>query len=366
MSDLLYKIAVTKIPGVGAITARQLIAWCGGVKEVFTTSKKDLLKIPGIGRAIVEPILTKDALRLAEKELIFIQENKISTYFYLDKDYPQRLTHFPDSPVLLYYKGNADLNHPRTVGIVGTRKPTEWGKTICEEIIEGLKPFDVQVVSGLAHGIDVTAHRKCIELNIPTIGCLGHGLHMVYPARHRKIAKEMEREGGLLTEFTSDEKPDGPHFPMRNRIIAGMSDALIVIETAMKGGSMITAEIANSYNKDVFAVPGRVKDSNSIGCNRLIKTHRANLLESTEDIGYIMHWDKGEIPDKNIQKQLFLELDEKQQKIVDVLKTQDSMPIDAISHRTGLSQGQLAAVLLDMEFKGLIKSLPGKRFVLLA
>lgn len=363
MSDLLYKIALTKIPKAGPVNARQIVAWCGGVKEVFQTPKKELLKIPGIGKTMADHILNKNALIQAEEELIFIENNKIETFFYLDKNFPQRLVHFSDAPLLLYYKGNMDLNHSRTVGIVGTRKPSEQGKAICEDIIEGLKDYNVAVISGLAYGIDVTAHRKCLELGIPTVGCLGHGLHMTYPAAHIKTAREMVSNGGLLTEFTSKEKPDAPHFPMRNRIIAGLSDALIVVETARKGGSMISAEMAFNYNKDVFAVPGRLKDPVSQGCNLLIKSHKAQLIESAEDIAYIMRWTKGKAP-KLVQKQLFVDLNPLEKKIIESLESKESENIDALSYQTGFTQSELATILLNLEFKGMIKSLPGKRYML--
>lgn len=363
MSDLLYKIAVTKIPKAGPVLVRQIIAWCGGIKEVFETPKKDLLKIPGIGKSMAEHILNKSALEKAEIELEFIEKNEIQTLFYLDKNFPQRLIHFNDAPLMLYYKGNMDLNHPRTVGIVGTRKPSEHGKIICQELVEGLKDYNVSIISGLAYGIDVTAHRKCLEVGIPTVGCLGHGLHMIYPAAHKKTAKEMVLNGGLLTEFTSDEKPDSPHFPMRNRIIAGLSDALIVVETARKGGSMISAHMANSYNKDVFAVPGRLKDPSSQGCNLLIKSHKAQLIESAEDIAYIMRWEKGEIP-KMQQKELFVDLNPFEKKVIEHLENKDSESVDALSYITGFTQSELAGILLNLEFKGMIKSLPGKRYML--
>ncbi len=364
MSDLLHKIAITKIPGVGAVTARQLIAFCGGVKNVFDASKKELLAIPGIGPVMAKTIVNKTTFDEAEEELIFLEENDIQTLFYLDRNYPQRLVHFSDSPILLYFKGNVSLNHPRTVGIVGTRKPSEQGKIICEELIEDLKEYNVQIISGLAYGVDITAHKKSLAMDIPTIGCLGHGLHMTYPAKHKSVAKQMTQKGGLLTEFNSKQKPDGPHFPMRNRVIAGLCDALIVVETARRGGSMITAEIANQYHKDVFAIPGRIKDSNSLGCNLLIKSHKANLIESAKDIEYIMQWDKkGET--KAVQAQLFVDLSEEEHKIVDYLKLKENDSIDNISYQTGLQSSQLSALLLNLEFKGCIKSLPGKRYMLI-
>lgn len=363
MSDLLYKIAVTRIPKAGNTITKQLIAWCGGVKEVFQTSRKNLLKIPGVGATIADYIISKTALEIAKEELEFIEQNDIKTFFFLDKKYPKRLVHFNDAPLLLYYKGTLDLDHPRIVGIVGTRKPSEQGKIICEEIVEGLKEYNVAIVSGLAYGVDVTAHKKCVDLDIPTVGCLGHGLHMVYPSAHKKVSREMTQNGGLLTEFTSKQKPDARHFPMRNRIIAGLSDALIVVETARRGGSMISAEIANAYNKDVFAVPGRLKDAQSLGCNLLIKSHKAQLIESAADVAYIMRWEKGQIP-KSPQRQLFVDLNPFEQKIVDSLQAKENEGIDALSYQTGFSQSELAGLLLGLEFKGMVRTLPGKRYML--
>lgn len=363
-SHLLHEIAVTKIFGAGAILTRQLVAWCGGVSEVFKTPKKELLKIPGIGEKTVNSILSKAAFKIAEEELKWIEKHNINTYFYLNENYPKRLAHFPDAPILLYYKGNMDLDHPRTVGIVGTRKPTEQGKIACEEIVEGLKPYGVSIISGLAYGVDITAHKKCLSLGIPTVGCLGHGLKMIYPKKHEKVALEMLENGGLLTEFSFNENPDAPHFPMRNRIIAGLSDALVVVETPKSGGSMISAHIANEYNKDVFAIPGRIKDEKSKGCNHLIKSHKAALAETAEDIAYVMRWEKGsENSSTARQIQLFVDLDDNEKIVVDALSRNDSIGIDSLSYQTHLSQSALAGILLGLEFKGVVKSLPGKRYL---
>ncbi len=364
MQDLFYQIALSKIPNVGNQMAKQLVAWCGGVKEVFEASSKDLLKINGIGKKTVKNILEKKYFKDVEKEIRHIKNNNIKTFFYLDKNYPKRLMHYQDAPILLYFKGEADLNYPRTVGIIGTRKPSEWGRFVCEELIEGLKEYEVMVISGLAYGIDITAHKKCLELSIPTIGCLGHGLSMIYPAFHQQTALGMLDMGGLLSEFAYDEIPDGRHFPMRNRVIAGLSDALIVVETPHSGGSMITAEIAHSYNKDIFAVPGRWKDKNSKGCNFLIKTHKANLIQSAEDIAYIMHWDK-EKKHSGKQRKLFLNLSDDEQNIVNYLSNKESEDIDTLVHLSQLSQSRIATILLELEFNGVIKSLPGKRYCLI-
>ncbi len=362
-NQLLYKIAITKIPMVGNVTAKNLISFCGGVEAVFESRKKALLKIPGIGEAIANCIVNQDVLGEAEQELSFIDKYNIQTFFYLDKNYPTRLRNYNDAPILLYQKGNADLSHPRNVAIVGTRKPTPRGKMICEELVEGLQEYDVQILSGLAYGIDITAHKKCVELDIPTIGIMGTGLGRIYPASHKSTVHQMLHNGGVLTEFSSQTGADYHHFPMRNRIIAGLCDALIVIETANKGGSMISANLANNYNKDVFAVPGRLSDKSSEGCNFLIKTHRASLIESAKDIGYVMRWDKLD-QSKNIQKQLFVDFSPKEQAIVDSLKDADSKGVDQISYEANLNASEMAGLLLELEFKGIIQTLPGKRYML--
>lgn len=364
--DLLYKIAITKFPKVGSILSKNLIAYCGGAEAVFHAKKSELLKAPGIGKTVVEDIYNNKShiLALAEKECNFLEKNNAKALFYLDSDYPQRLKHYHNCPVVLYYKGNADLNHDRIIAIVGTRKPTLHGKLICEEIIEGLSKYNAIIISGLAFGIDVTAHRKSVELGIPTIGVLGHGLSMVYPTEHRSTAAKMIQHGGLLTEFSHELTPEREFFPMRNRIIAGLCDALIVVETAAKGGSMISAHIANDYGKDVFAVPGRLKDKMSEGCNHLIKTHKAFLLESAEDIAYILRWDRQE-KKGNFQKTLFVSLTDKEQKIVDLLKNVEELSVDKLCAETEINSGEMASLLLDLEFKGIVKPKPGKRFILI-
>ncbi|MEM9821962.1 MAG: DNA-processing protein DprA [Bacteroidota bacterium] len=364
--DLIYKIAVTKIPNVGAVLAKQLISYCGGPEEVFKAKPKYLRKIPGIGPHMANLIHRQDPEELAIREVEFIEQNQIHPIYYLDKDYPFRLKQFPDCPVLLFYKGNAPLNHRRIVSIVGTRTPTARGKAICEELVESLKAYDAIVVSGLAYGIDVTTHQHCIRQDIPTIGVLGHGLRHIYPAQHASIARVMVNGGGLLTEYVSDTGPKREHFPMRNRIVAGMCDALIVVETGKKGGSMITAELANHYNKDVFAIPGRLTDQYSIGCNQLIKSHRAALLESIEDLAYIMRWEKMGAAQNGIQSNIFATLTPNEQSIVDLFQQNEQLSIDHLSTQLNLNSGEMASLLLEMEFKGMIKPLPGKQYMLVS
>ncbi len=364
MKDVLYQIALTRIPLVGAITARTLVSYCGGAEAVFKAKKKELLKIPGIGERIAANVIESDALREAEREWQFIEKNNIRVLFYLDEAYPEKLKNYADSPILLFYKGNADLNVSRVVGIVGTRQPTPQGVAFCEALVQELKPYNVLILSGLAYGIDITSHRKSVEMGIPTIAALGHGFQTIYPPQHRSIAERMCENGGLLTEFPSNTLPDREHFPMRNKIIAGLCDALVVIETAIRGGSMITAHMANEYNKDVFAVPGRVQDKHSQGCNHLIKTHKAALLESAADIAYVMRWEE-EQATKLIQRQLFVELNEDEKIVVNLLHQNEEVHVDKLLYELRLTGSEMAALLLELEFKGVIKSLPGKRYTLI-
>lgn len=362
--DIYYKIAITKIPKVGSILSKNLIGYCGGAKAVFQTKKRDLIKIPGIGPSIADSILSGKGQEIADKECSYLDKNDVKTLYYLDANYPQRLKNYHDCPIVLYYKGNVDINQSRIIAIVGTRKPTVHGKKRCEEIVEGLKEYNALIISGLAYGIDITAHKKCVELGVPTIGVMGHGLSSIYPSEHQRIAQKMAENGGLLTEFTHAQTPEREFFPMRNRIIAGMCDALVVVETASKGGSMISAHMANDYSKDVFAIPGRLSDEMSAGCNHLIKTHKAALLEKVEDIAYVLRWDE---PEKKggIQQSIFIELNEKEKQIVGLLKEEDNLGIDRLCFETKINSGEMASLLLDLEFKGLIKTKPGKRFVLI-
>lgn len=363
--DLFYHIALTRIPMIGPVTAKNLISYCGGVAAVFQASKKQLLHVPGIGIETANAILKHNVLQEAEKELRFTEKHNIRVLSYLDSDYPQRLKHYADAPVVLYYKGNVDLNANRVIAVVGTRKPTNYGKSVCKQLIEELKAFKVIVVSGLAYGIDITAHRKSLEMGIPTIGVLGNGLSKIYPSLHRKTAEEMIENGGLLTEFTHKMDPDREHFPMRNRVVAGMCDALVVVETKRRGGSMITANLANDYNKDVFAYPGRNTDEFSEGCNLLIKSHKAALLDGAKDLAYVMQWAEAESPRK-VQGSLFTELNPEQENIVSLLKEYNNeMAIDQLTNSLKKTPSEMAAALLDLEFKGIIRPLPGKRYVLI-
>ncbi len=367
---LLYNIALTLIPGVGDVLAKNLISYCGSAQAIFRSPKQKLVKIPGVGAKIAQAISGQNVLERAEAEIEFIEKNNIEPIFYLDDAYPVRLKHCHDSPILLYYKGNADLNRSHVISIVGTRKASAYGKIVCEQIVEALSAYQVLIVSGLAYGIDICAHKAALRQQMDTIGVLGHGLDRIYPYRHNEDARKMIMQGGLLTEFPSQTKPDRENFPRRNRIVAGMSDATLVIETAKKGGAMITAHIAHSYNRDVFAIPGRIKDGLSAGSNQLIKSNIAALVESVEDIVYAMGWEQPATADipagegQQLQKSLLLNMSQEEKNILEILKDHADAGIDEIIFRSQMSTSTVASVLLNLECSGIIKALPGKRYQL--
>ena len=363
-----YQIAITQIPGIGDINAKKIIAYCGSLEAVFKEKKQKLLKIPGIGEILAETIIQSrdNALKRAETEIEFIQKHNIKTFFYLNDDYPLLLKDCLDSPVILYYKGNASLKNNKIISIIGTRNATEYGKEMCKNIIKGLSGLNVLVLSGLAFGIDICAHKATLDNNLSTVGVLAHGLDRIYPVQHKPFARQMvESNGGLLTEYISKTNPDRENFPSRNRIVAGMSHATLVIESAKKGGALITAEIANSYNKDVFAIPGRIGDKYSEGCHYLIKNNKAAMVESAEDIVQMMGWETSEHSTKNKQTKIFIELSADEEKIVNILKEQGESSIDFLCSQSSLSMSKTASALLNLEFEGIVKNLPGKLYKLL-
>lgn len=363
--QLLYHIAITSIPNIGDITAKKLIAYCGSSEQVFSEKKGVLEKIPGIGAVNAQKIITHktEALTIAEEEIAFIKKNDISPLFYLNDNYPKRLRHCEDGPILLYSKGNTEFNNSKVVSIVGTRKATDYGKDFCNKIVEELAPHQPLIVSGLAYGIDVCSHKAAIKNNITTVGVLAHGLDRMYPSQHTSVAKQMLENGGLLTDYKSGTNPDRENFPKRNRIVAGLSDLTIVIESSKKGGSLITAYLANDYNRDVFALPGRLNDSQSEGCNNIIKNHKAALIQSVKDIEYIMGWE-AEKKIKPVQRQLFVELTPEQKLIADIISKKDKIGIDELSLQAKFPMSKTTAMLLEMEFEGVVKTLPGKLYKL--
>jgi DNA processing protein len=362
-NDLLYKIGITLIDGVGDINAKKLIGACGSAEEVFKAKKNHLLKIDGVGEYIAQAVVNQKAIARAEKEIKFIEKNNIQALFYLDKNYPQRLKQCADSPVMLYYKGNADLNNRKVISIVGTRKATEYGKQFCAELIQHLQTHQTLIVSGLAYGIDICAHKESVKNNLPTVGVLAHGLDDLYPGQHRSTADKMIENGGLLSDYISGTNPDRENFPKRNRIVAGMCDAVVVVEAGITGGALITAEIANSYSRDVFALPGRIGDPFSAGCNKLIKINKAALIESYADISYLLGWQQEEVKAAK-QAKLFLDLTEEELLLVNYLKEKGNLPIDELCYATNLSMSKASGLLLNLEFNGVVKTLPGKVYQL--
>ncbi len=364
MSDsLLHQIALTLVPQVGAVTAKTLVSYCGSAEGVFRAKRQELLKIPGIGPIVVDCLRQAEPLQLAERELAFLEKHHVTALFYTHERYPVRLRQCHDSPAMLFFQGSSVdlLNADRIVAIVGTRQPTDYGKGLCEEIVEGLKPYNVLIVSGLAYGVDITAHRKATALGMANIGVLGQGLASIYPAQHRPTALKMMEHGGLLTEYIAATRPDREHFPMRNRIIAGLCDALVVVESAVSGGSMISAELASGHEREVFALPGRAKDPKSAGCNLLIKSMRAKLVESASDLAAALQWpEPGKT--KTVQIQLFLDLSVAETRLLDLVRQTPDIAIDQLSLAAQLSPGELATLLLELEFKGAIRTLPGKRY----
>ena len=362
-SDKIHQIALTLVPKVGDVAAKKLIAYCGGAEAVFKESKKSLLLIPGIGPAIASSIVSQDLLSAAEFEIKFMEQNDIKPIYFMDQDYSFRLKQCGDAPIMLYIKGGVNLNTKKVISVVGTRRATEYGKQMTEKIIEGLSEFnDIVVVSGLAYGIDIATHKACLKYNVPTIAVLAHGLDRVYPQLHTQVATEMLNQGALLSDFMSGTKPDRENFPKRNRIIAGLSDATLVVEARKKGGALITADIANSYSRDLFAVPGRVGDDNSEGCNNLIRRNQAALIQSSSDICYLMRWDKDSEQNSSQQVSLFIDLNKDEQEILGILSSKDKLTLDLIGFQAKLSIPKIMQILLQLELKGLVRALPGNQY----
>jgi DNA processing protein len=359
----LYRIALSLIPGVGSVLARNLVAYAGSVEGVFRQSFQALKKIPGIGEVNARRIKNKQIFERAENELKFIEKYKIDVLFYTDKNFPRRLKNCVDAPVILYSKGKMNLDEQRVVSIVGTRNATDYGKEVCEKLIRDFaeRNYPVLVVSGLAYGIDIQAHKMALKYGIPTVGVVAHGLDKIYPSLHADTARKMLGNGGLVSDFPSGTKIDPANFIRRNRIIAGLADATIVVESAVKGGALITADIAASYNRDVFAFPGRADDTFSRGCNRLIRLNGADLIEGIDDLEFFMGWESGK-KEKIVQSTLFVDLTAEEQKVVDLLQSKGELFIDQISAELKIPTSKASALLLNMEFKNLLLALPGKMY----
>lgn len=364
MEDLrLYQIALKNITGVGAQRAKALIKYFGGIQEVFDVPLKHWTEVLNIGPAVLKKMSRTEALEAAKQELDFIECNNLDVLFFDDPRYPHRLSHCSDAPILLFCKGDTDLNNLKTVAIIGTRKCTPYGQACTQALIDGLVPYKALIVSGLALGVDTIAHEMALSAGLPTVAVLGHSLDRIYPSNNTALANRIKASGALLSEFNHGTKPDRENFPQRNRIVAGMSDAVVVIETGVKGGSMITVSQALSYNRDVFAFPGRLDDASSKGCNWLIKKNQAHLIESASDLAFIMGWEIFE-KKRATQKQLFVELEPDEELLISILQENGPKSMDVLSVSCNWPSSKTASVLLNMEFKGLIRSLPGKQFCL--
>lgn len=361
-NDLLYALALQHVPNIGDIIAKRLIAHCGSPEAVLKEKKQNLLKIDGIGTITLNHLFESNHIEAAEKEIDFIKTNAIKVSYFKDDSYPEKLKHCIDSPILLFETGHINLKQQHIISIVGTRKITTSGVAFCESLIETLLPYNPIIISGFAYGTDITAHKSAIKNNLQTIGCLAHGLNQIYPKVHKKYMVDVEKHGGFFTDFWSSDKFDRNNFLKRNRIIAGLSEATIVIESAEKGGSLVTADIASSYNRDVFAVPGRTTDSQSMGCNNLIKHQKAHMLTTPLDVPYILNWQLEEKEKPTIQKQLFVELDTTEKTIYNYLKENQKQQLDSIAIHCNMPIFKVSSTLLNMELKGVIRPLPGKLF----
>lgn len=358
--ELISRLAIPLVPNIGPVQARLLIDHFGSASAIFSARINELMAIEGIGKVRARSIKSFKDFDKAKDELRFIQKYNIRPLFITDADFPRRLLNCADSPVVLFYKGEADLNLPRIVSIIGTRNHSDYGKWLTENLVKGLKNLNVLVVSGLAFGIDGIAHKAAMKNNLATLGVLAHGLDQLYPMQHSAMAKEMVKKGGgLLTEFSNGIKPDKHNFPARNRIVSGMSDATIVVETGIKGGSIITADLANEYNKEVFAFPGRVNDIKSMGCNYLIQQNKATLVTSAEDLIACMQWDNTTV---RKEKSPLRELSENELRIVTILKEKDKTHIDELNAKCDLSYGLVAVTVLNLELREVVRSLPGKLY----
>ena len=363
-NKLLYQIALSNIPGVGDINARRLLEYYGTIEDIFSESYNSLIRIPGIGSSIARSVSENRSLERAKKEVDFISRYGINTAFISDENYPGRLKECPDAPILIYYKGDIKADAVKVLSIVGTRNATRQGKDLCREIISDLasRHAGLVIVSGLAYGIDICAHKASLSNNIPTLGIMAHGFRTLYPSAHTQVARDMLLYGGLITDFLSDTGPDRNNFLKRNRIIAGLADATLVVESGVKGGAMVTADIAVSYNRDVLAVPGSPGSKYSAGCNLLLKSQKACLVENSTDIEYFLNW----TPDGSLQAKqarLIPELSELEKNILEIIAEKSRISSDELCSITGRQIQHISPALLSLEFAGLILSRPGNIYI---
>ncbi|MAP81769.1 MAG: DNA-protecting protein DprA [Aequorivita sp.] len=362
-NELRYTLALQRIPNLGDISAKKLLRKMGSAEAIFKEKKSNLAKIDGIGVVRLKEMNLNYQLEQADEEIKYIEDNNIKYSYFKDKSFPEKLKHCVDGPIIFFHRGNIDLVSKKIISIVGTRKITSYGNTFCKNLIEELAPLNPVIVSGLAYGVDICAHKAAIDHKLQNIACLAHGMNQIYPKDHKKYVQAIENNGGFITEFWSSDSFDRNNFLKRNRIIAGLSEATIVIESAEKGGSLVTADIANSYNREVFAVPGRASDKQSRGCNNLIKQQKAHLLTSAADIIYMLGWKLKE-KNKFKQTQLFVELNEEEKMIFNFLKKKEKELLDVIALECNIPAYKTASILMNMELKGVIRPLPGKLFQL--
>lgn len=360
--ELLYQLALTEVPNIGNVHAKTLAEHFGAASRIFKAPVHELERLEGIGEVRAKAIHTFKDFSKAEKELKFIEKYGVKSLFITESAYPRRLLNCYDPPTMLFYKGSTDLNASKMVAIVGTRNNSEYGKSMTEKLVQHLSLFDCTIVSGLAFGIDALAHKCALKYGIPTIGVVGHGLDTIYPRENTQLARQMLKNGGILTEFRSRTPPDKHNFPSRNRVVAGITDATIIVESGIKGGSIITADIAGSYHRDVFAVPGRNIDTKSAGCNHLIRQNKAVILTDPEQFSEAMGWTQTKAPILSKQREIFVSLTENEKKVADMLTKHENVTIDELNLSVGISSSALAAALLSLEMHGVIQAMPGKRY----
>ena len=360
--ELIAILRLQNVPNIGDVTAKKLIGHCGSPRAIFDDNPQNLLKIDGIGSYTLRGLHDKEHLEAAESEYNYIKSKNIGYSYFMDEDYPSYLKHCIDGPILLFKRGNINLEGRKIISIVGTRKITSYGMAFCEKFIEEIAPLNPIIVSGFAYGVDICIQKAAVKHGLQTIGCLAHGLNQIYPKVHAKYIADVEKNGGFLTDFWSNSNPERENFLKRNRIVAGMSEATVVIESAERGGSLVTADIANSYSRDVFAVPGRAGDKYSLGCNNLIKQQKAQMLTSAADLVYLLGWDVAEKETKTVQKQLFVELDGVEKTIYSFLLKEGKQVLDSIALECKIPIFKTSSTLLNMEMKGVVRPLPGKLF----
>lgn len=362
-TEIFYLLRLQRTPGIGIVNAKKLIQHCGSAEAIFKEKRSHLLKINGIGKVLIDSLLNESAVKSVEKEAVFMEKSNTAVFSYFDVDYPDKLKHCGDAPLVIFQKGKINLKNKKILSVVGTRQMTNYGKGFLENFVEEIKSYNPILVSGLAYGVDIFTHKTALKNDLQTIAVLAHGLDTIYPKSHFRTANEMLENGGLISEFWSNTNPDRENFVKRNRIVAGISEATLVIESAEKGGSLITADIANSYNRDVLAVPGRSTDFYSQGCNQLIKQNKAALVCSAQDLAEFLNWDLDQKEPKTVQQQIFIEIDEQERPIIEILQANGKMPLDEIALHCKMPIQKVAPLLFGLEMKGAVQTLPGKFFI---